>query len=308
VQIDLMVRAFRSGYYFNKIKMLKKIYQLFKSGSAEVDAPRTVILHGHIFKNAGSTFDWSLERNFGAGFCDHRDDMDMRKGGADYLAGYLAVNSTLNALSSHHLCSSSPKVDGVKIVPCYFFRHPIARVRSVYDFEHKQPEETPGSIHAKKYNFEEYVSWRMRMDVNPTIRDYQLRYCLPKSYDFSAIDEETYGLVTQRLAESALIGVVERYDESIVVFEESLREYFPELDLSYVIQNIGANGRSNRTAEEKASEVLRDLGEGSDALLAENQYDLALYEFCNKELDKRVSQISGFDRKLIEFKERCNRL
>ena len=35
---------------------------------------RNVILHYHLFKNAGSTLDWSLQRQFGAGFVDHRDD------------------------------------------------------------------------------------------------------------------------------------------------------------------------------------------------------------------------------------------
>ena len=42
---------------------------------------RPVILHCHLFKNAGSTLDWSLQRQFGSTFIDHRDGDSMRFGG-----------------------------------------------------------------------------------------------------------------------------------------------------------------------------------------------------------------------------------
>jgi hypothetical protein len=288
--------------------MLKKIYQLFKSGSAEVDAPRAVILHGHIFKNAGSTFDWSLERNFGAGFCDHRDDMDMRKGGADYLADYLAVNSTLNALSSHHLCSPPPKSESINLVRVFLFRHPIARVRSVYDFERKQPEVTPGSIYANKYNFSEYVSWRMRPEVNPTIRNYQLRYCLPGKHGRSELNDSDLDQVYQDISSCALVGVVDRYDESMVVFEESLRALFPNIDLSYVIQNVSGKSAASKSSEEKSGDVLNEIGTISSLLLDNNRLDMKLYELSNDLLDSRIKLISNFEKKLMAFGLRCAKL
>ena len=67
---------------------------------------RHVILHGHIFKNAGTTFDWSLERCFGEGFVDHRDDKTMRERRARHLAELVNDAPSLRALSSHHLCFS----------------------------------------------------------------------------------------------------------------------------------------------------------------------------------------------------------
>ena len=39
---------------------------------------KQVILHGHIFKNAGTTLDWALKRSFGKAFVDHRRDDQMR--------------------------------------------------------------------------------------------------------------------------------------------------------------------------------------------------------------------------------------
>ena len=46
---------------------------------------RHIILHGHIFKNAGTTFDWSLQKNFGKNFLDHRKDLLMRREGRGHI-------------------------------------------------------------------------------------------------------------------------------------------------------------------------------------------------------------------------------
>ena len=136
---------------------------------------RTVIAHGHIFKNAGTTFDWALEKNFGKSFCDHREDKPMRQQGASYLTQYLLDNPQINAISSHHLCETST-IDEIDIIPVFLLRHPIERILSVYTFEREQKSSSPGAKAAKKYNFKDYVQWRMDPEVNRTIRNYQTSY------------------------------------------------------------------------------------------------------------------------------------
>ena len=118
---------------------------------------RPVIVHGHIFKNAGSTFDWSLKRNFNKGFIDHRDTEEMKFGASDYLADYIGRHKRLKAISTHHLywCMPLPEREKLDIIPCFFLRHPIERVRSVYDFERRQQSDTPGAVHAKKLCFKD---------------------------------------------------------------------------------------------------------------------------------------------------------
>ena len=41
---------------------------------------RHVLIHAHLFKNAGTTFDFSLQRSFGEQFVDHRDDAGWHAG------------------------------------------------------------------------------------------------------------------------------------------------------------------------------------------------------------------------------------
>ena len=60
-----------------------------------------------MFKNAGTSFDWSLRRSFGDAFIEHHDDDAMRKG-ADYLEPFLLDRPHIKALSSHWITFPLP--------------------------------------------------------------------------------------------------------------------------------------------------------------------------------------------------------
>ncbi|HDR50798.1 MAG TPA: hypothetical protein ENN90_04130, partial [Mariniphaga anaerophila] len=78
---------------------------------------RKVIIHKHLFKNAGTTFDWSLHNNFGTDFCDHRDDEPMRKEGQPYLIRYLKEHPNIKALSSHHVWFRFQPDEEIDLIP-----------------------------------------------------------------------------------------------------------------------------------------------------------------------------------------------
>ena len=138
---------------------------------------RSLILHGHLFKNAGSTFDWSLRRCFEDNFLDHRDDESMREGGNEFLKSLILKNPGLMAISSHVMPLMHSYPSGIKIIPIYFLRHPLLRVSSVYEFELLQlPAITPGAIEAKNRSFREYIAWRLDEKVGAIIRNYHSRY------------------------------------------------------------------------------------------------------------------------------------
>lgn len=264
---------------------------------------RTVIAHGHIFKNAGSTLDWSLKRNFGKGFCDHRDDVPMRRQGADYLNEFLKQNPQIQALSSHHLCDTSP-IEDLHVIPIYLLRHPIERVLSVYNFERKQKANTPGAIAAKKYNFKDYVKWRMEPSVNRTIRDYQTLYLAGQHTvgNGKDVDKIIFERALKKLSQTQCVGIVEMFDESMCVFEEELRSYFPKIDLSYIKQNAAILSVLGRRSSVQA--ISEELGEVFDLLLANNSFDLALYRVVRQELEKKVF-VSSFRQPLRALRVRC---
>jgi hypothetical protein len=172
---------------------------------------RVVLAHGHIFKNAGTTLDWSLERNFGEAFLDHRDDKIMREHGTRHVSELLVQRPELKALSSHHLVHRMPEVEDCLIVPIYLLRHPIERIDSVYNFERRQEADTAGARAAKEKSFREYVAWRMQSGVPRTIRNYQTIY-LAGVHNYSEDFEPglgIFGTAMGTVRANPLIGAVE---------------------------------------------------------------------------------------------------
>jgi hypothetical protein len=270
---------------------------------------RNLLVHGHIFKNAGTTFDWSLQRNFDTQFLDHRQDQLMKEKGAEHVAEVVAGDPELQAFSSHHLCSPLPEIPGVSLMPVYFLRHPIERVASVYNFERQQQADTPGAKAAKEKSFADYVSWRMQGNVAHTIRNYQMHY-LAGSHTHASITAPgiaAFSRAMTTLRSTPLIGIVERYDESMVLLEHLLRELWPGLDLAYVRQNVSRRGL-RRGVKSSVEAVLKRLGPLQKTLIDNNSLDLALYQLVNRRLDEQLSRIDDLDARLASFRGRCEAL
>jgi hypothetical protein len=271
---------------------------------------RFILLHGHIFKNAGTTFDWSLQRSFGKGFLDHRQEDLMRSEGARHLAELVQNQPQLRAISSHHMPSNLPDISGVRFVPVYLLRHPLERIRSAYDFERAQKVDTPGSRAAKNKDFRGYVEWRMHGNVSRTIRNYQTLYLAGwhGRANNGAIAIKYFSDAIDTLRSVPEVGLVERYDESMVMLEESLRDRFPDVDLSYVPQNVSRSSRRELEAGELVAQTLQQLGPLQKQVIDENSYDLALYQVVNSRLDAQTGRIDDFHDKLRDFHRRCSKL
>ena len=268
---------------------------------------RFVIAHGHIFKNAGTTFDWSLRKNFGTGFLDHRDDKAMRQIGAAHVAELLTTLPELRAISSHHLCRPLPELEDCTIIPVFFLRHPIARIESVYQFERKQLANTRGARAAKMRSFSSYLRWRMRPDVPPTIRNYQAAYLAGMHTESSAgghMGLPVFGRAIHAVHDSSLIGLVEHYDESMVLMEQALSEYFPDIDLSYVRQNTSSLDKTD-SLDKKVAEALGKMEGAQREVLDNNSFDLVIYQLALNRHQKSVAALDDFDQRLSEFRERC---
>jgi len=262
---------------------------------------RVVIIHVHMFKNAGTTFDWSLNKNFGDSFIDHRDDAEMRKG-AKYLGPFLEKNY-INAISSHHIKLPLPDSNKLTLLPVFILRNPIDRIGSVYAFEKKNKSNSLGAIMAKKMPFKDFVSWYMEMRNPASIRDFQTRYCTGNIGTNRPMNEKDYQYSLKQLHDTSLVGIVDLYDKSMVVFEQTLKSYFPSIDLSYIKQNI--NKRQQKTLEDRISDIKNDLGKELLPLVMENnKFDLMLYNEAKKLVISRASKISDFDNKLENLKKR----
>ena len=109
---------------------------------------RTVILHYHLFKNAGTSVDQILRRNFG----DRWVTREFSTAGADNsaeVADWIRANPHAVAFSTHTALGPPPLIEGVNLITVMLLRDPVARIRSVYRFERKQDADTWGTELAK---------------------------------------------------------------------------------------------------------------------------------------------------------------
>lgn len=261
---------------------------------------RQVIVHAHMFKNAGTTLDWSLQRSFGDLHLDHRDDDKMREG-ASYLGPYLSQNTRINAVSSHWITFPLPSLHRTRLDLVLLFRDPIERIRSVYNFERQQqPAETPGAKKAKECSFKDYVSWQLQPMPGPVVKNFQTRYCSGEYLgdDLELLDRKARNTV----ASTPLIGLVERYEESMVLFEHLLKPDYPQLDLAYQVQNRSDSAQLD--AAQRREQVLQELGDIADQVIAANQYDIDLYASVCQRFEEAIAQVPDLDSRVSELRQR----
>ncbi len=265
---------------------------------------RNVLLHGHIFKNAGTSLDWALQRCFAKGFLNNVEESLMREAGSCHLVEVLDRSPAVQAFSSHHMPHVAQSVPGYRFFPLFLLRHPLRRCLSVYTFERRQQAQTRGALAAKDKTLVEYLAWRLEPDVPNVIRNYQTAYLAGDHRPLiSEVDmAQRFVQAQERLGQLPLVGVVERYDESMVVFEEALRPVFPAIDLAYRIQNTSASDAESATPQD----VLDSMGNQAGELVDANAYDTALYQLASLQLTKAIVAIDDFQQKLSDFSNRCN--
>ena len=191
-----------------------------------------------------------------------------------------------------------------------FLRHPIDRVGSVYAFEHKQNSDSLGARMAKKMTFNEYVQWRMQPDAPITIRNFQTSRCLDipdtiKTFITRRLTEPDYANAKKQIEDMGLLGVVDMYDESMVLFEEYLKPFFPNIDLSYVKQNI-TSGRK-KSLVDRVRSIFNELDFNViNSMLLHNHFDLTLYLEAREVVTNRINDLADFKEKLNHFRSRCD--
>jgi hypothetical protein len=262
---------------------------------------RKIIVHAHIFKNAGSTFEWSLNRNLRKKFEIIRKKPSLWND-SNELNRIIDNNRQLTAISAHWVNLNHINDWQFDVIPYLLLRNPLERIKSVYNFEKTQYEnETKSAKMAKKYSFAEYVEWSMGNPRHFVLQNYQTRFL---SGDLvGEISEQTLNSALRQATLIPTIGCVDKYDESMVVLEEALIKEDYHLDLSYVRRNSSQD--TQLTVQDKISMLRTELAGLYHDIENDNKYDQILYQNAQENLSTQINQIKDFDQKLDEFRDRC---
>ena len=239
-----------------------------------------VILHYHIFKNAGTSVDQVLEANFGARWRNH-DQTDPRGSVfPDEVERILAAEPHLVALSSHQMRPPLPDLDRT-VLPIVFLRHPLDRIRSVYRFDRRRGPVTKAAEIACSHDFPGYVA--AIMAALPHLVSNAQVMLLTDAWDRAA--NRRLGIGPDGHFERAkaflqtvpVTGVVEDYDWSWRRLAHLISEHHPAFRVDAGERRNVDQAREARL-EERLARMKEELGDDLYAQLeARNSLDFALH-------------------------------
>jgi len=247
--------------------------------------PRHLILHFHIFKNAGSTVDTFLNYNF-PGQCG---GIEGRSPGdtlcSDDILRFAQREQHLKAISSHQARLPVPVAPDIVFHPVLFLRHPIDRAASVYYFDRRQPYNQlhTGVCMAHENSLAGYVRWALGEGNHAVMRNFQTIYLAGRERDMGTAYARVEDLQSAMANLSALpvFGIVEDFDRSLKRIVHHLSTHFGRLKAKYRITNRSTERRSR--LEDRLREVERMLGPRLYLeLLEQNSYDIQLYQYGRK--------------------------
>jgi hypothetical protein len=267
------------------------------------DALRPVILHYHIYKNAGTTIEAVLEREFGVFFATlHTPDPNAIVTNPEVIA-YLEAHDEVSALSSHQIRYPRPAADGYEFFDICFIRHPLDRLFSQYSFLRKPGVDDPLTGQAKASDLPGFLSFLL--EHHPAYASNAQTALLLHQGDRSRLSSRDARAAGSLVREISILGVVQEFDESLMLAEYTLQPWFPQLRLHYAPQNV--TNSETMSFEERLAFIRRECGEALyGRLLDANTLDLALWDEATAEVRRRVEARPEHEHWLREFRSRVD--
>lgn len=235
---------------------------------------RHVVLHYHLFKNAGTSLDRILQQNFG----DKWLTREFPPNGGDnsaLVAEWIAGTPEAIAYSSHTMLGPVPGVDDVEIIPVILLRDPVERIRSAYRFERNQDADTWGAQLAKEHDFEGYVKARLERKGDRQCRNFQTeRLASLVPGDAPELERATKALET--IHAQGVVGLVDDFDGFLARLGKRLKPHYPDF--------AGESVRANASAEKGREPLDPSL---LSMLVESNALDLEILDYARALTEKK---------------------
>jgi len=250
---------------------------------------RFVILHYHVFKNAGSTVEDILDHSFGERFGTLETQVEGGLVSNPELIRYLDDRPKLRAFSSHQIRYPMPAARGYLFFDICFLRDPLDRLRSFYDYFRQRPNPAdPMSELANRCELGDFVAG-MLAEHSLFVRNNQVNL-LACGGDSDEPNEQDLDVAVRRMMAASFLGVVDCFEQSAVAGRDALRCAFPELDCARPAVNV-SRGMQGTVASR--TEALRQACSSDvyEELLRVTELDRRLVELARIEVLRRYEQV-----------------
>lgn len=215
-------------------------------------AERTIILHYHLFKNAGTSVDAILKRNFGDKWVT-REFPAMGGNNTELVEEWIRETPDAIAYSSHTMMGPIPVLEGVRVISFMLLRDPIERIKSAYRFERTQVADTWGAQLAKEHDFEGYVRARLARAGDRQCRNFQT-YRLASMMPGEGTELER---AKGALGALTVVGRVEVFDEAMARLAVELVDVHP----GFRYQSLKANTSAGKESVKMSQDIIRFMME-----------------------------------------------
>ena len=238
---------------------------------------RSVILHFHLFKNAGTSLDATLKENFKGEEWLTKEFSPQPEQNRTELTNWILANPHTKCFSSHTAILQELPIEDTIIIPIIFVRHPIDRIASVYNFERKQVSDSYGATLARNTSMSGYIETRLSQPHDRQCRNFHTNRFATLITDKHATELER---AVKSLKQLPFVGLVDKFSSSIDRLERLLHENgFMNIKLTALQKNV-SQPTITRTLSEKVNYIKVQIGDALFTRLIElNQDDL---EFYNK--------------------------
>lgn len=230
---------------------------------------RTIILHYHLFKNAGTSLDHILKGNFGDAWVTREFPNSNRpEGNTPEVETWIRDNPDAVAFSTHTAVGPVPKIDGVRVISIMLLRDPVARIKSAYGFERTQNSDTFGSVLAKHTDLEGYVKVRLSLIHDRQCRNFQTTR-LARLRPGPAPELER---AIEALSDLAIVGLVADFSGTMGRFAALIAEAYPDFHWSPERRNTAGSGAPKSMMDPDLEALIRQENHDDFRLLhtAEN--------------------------------------
>ena len=218
------------------------------------------------------------------------------------LISFLERNPHVNAFSSHQIFYPLPQVAGFLFYDICFLRDPIDRIRSIYDYFHGRPADgDPIRELARDHTLGEFVR-RLVEEMPWTINDVQVNLLANGLVHDQPRGIGDLEIATRRMLDTSFLGVVDRYDESLVAGQHGLSAAFPELNC--VQAPVNDSAAPGLTFEERQEYFKKSCDADVYAeLLRLNEMDFELLRRAREEVRRRFALVPDREERLDGLKQ-----